>query len=140
MSRVLSVLTAALALLAVAPVAAAQTIDPPPLPGGGQLVCVWCPADLVASTSRQYEPFTGIPYWQVEITNIGGQAAPPSTASVHFWPSGTLQAYDTTVPVGSLASGQTRVVFRVHFAVRSPEACADSAMSIPERNEANNCT
>jgi hypothetical protein len=59
---------------------------------------------------------------------------------VHFWPPGTLQAYDTSVSVGPLAAGQTRVVFWVQFAVWSPEACADSTWNIPERNETNNCT
>ena len=139
MSRVLTVVAATIALLATPAVAPAQTINPPPLPGSGQLVCVTCPPDLVASTSRRYEP-TGIPYWQVEITNIGGRTAPSSTAAVHFWPPGTLQAYDTSVSVGPLDAGQTRVVFRVLFASWSPEACADSAGNIPERNETNNCT
>jgi hypothetical protein len=100
---------------------------------------VVCPPDIVASTSRRYEP-TGVSYWQVEITNIGGQTSQSSTAAVRFWPPGTLQAHDTSVPVGPLAAGQTRVVFRVLFAVWSPQACADSAGQIPERDEGNNCT
>jgi hypothetical protein len=140
MSRVLSVLAAALALLAAPTAAPAQTIDPPPTPGSGRLACVTCPPDLVASTSRHVAPFTGIPYWQVEITNVGGPTAQASTAAVRFWPPGTLEAYATTVAVDPLAAGQTRVVFRVYFATWSPQACADSADAVRERNESNNCT
>jgi hypothetical protein len=140
MARVLSVLAAALALLAAPTAASAQSINPPPTPGPGQLACAGCPADLVASTSRHFAPVTGIPYWQVEITNVGGQTAPASTATVRFWPPGTLNGYETTVAVDPLAAGQTRVVFWISFASWSPEACADSAGAVRERNESNNCT
>lgn len=139
MRRIQSILAvgaaAAAAILVAAGPAGAESSNPPP-PATATRNCLTCPPDLIASVARYYED--GFPYWKVEVTNLGGQSSPSSTASVTYRTGLNINTASVTVP--TLGGFQTRVVYVISALTNFVlSACADSLGDVAESNETNNC-